>query len=181
MNSEGIQSAITAVEGVNNCVIDNIVYQVKVTHTLQAQILAMTNRGLIAPFPHVELETLSNIASFSQVRRFNEYLPSQQLVHSFPGDLPPAPSMNLRGQSVDFFGERNRQPYAVSVNRGAELSHAGTFSFQAYNSGNLMGQVPSESERDNRMLHSRKFTMNANKPTETVYSSYSQASSFEKF
>lgn len=37
----GLQSAISAVEQVNCRVIDNIAYQCKKTHTLQAQILAM--------------------------------------------------------------------------------------------------------------------------------------------
>lgn len=45
MTHEGIQSAVSAVEQVNNRSIDDISYQCKVTHSLQAQILSMKYRG----------------------------------------------------------------------------------------------------------------------------------------
>ncbi len=43
LTSEGLKSALTAVEEVNNLVVDNIAYQCKMTHTLQVQLLSMNS------------------------------------------------------------------------------------------------------------------------------------------
>jgi hypothetical protein len=190
LNNEGIQSAITAVEGVNNCVIDNIVYQVKVTHTLQAQILAMANQRVLPQRPHPkgEFETFSKrtVPLLHPVSRSGGNLPSKQLVHSFPNDLSPPPSMIFLAQPIDSFGESRQtsRPFDVSNNRSPTIPESFQVeanSFQAYNSSNVMRQLHIEPGREDRMFNQRIFTMNSNKPTETVYSSYSQASSFEKF
>ncbi len=190
MNSDGIQSAITAVEGVNNCVIDNIVYQVKVTHTLQAQILTMTNRRGMSqrPRPIEEFETYAKtndqrtVPLTSPVKRFNGILPPQQLVHAFPNDLPQ--SMNLRSQSLDSFSER----YHKMSNHGGMMLESlpvGHYSFEAHRPDNLMKQVPSTSVRPNPFspstLRGEFTTSSRNLSAGSQIPSFPQQSSFERF
>ncbi len=137
-----------------------------------------------------EFETFSTTRSkrplAHPVSRSGGNLPAQQLVHSFPNDLPPPPSIIVPAQLIDSFGERRQtsRPFDVSDNCGPIPMTFESFQVEtnlAYNSRNLMRQLHLEPRREDRMSNQRVFTMNSKKPTETVYSSYSQASSFEKF
>lgn len=169
-------------EEVNNCVIDDIVYQVKITYGLQARILDMTNRIAISQLTNGEFGNYSKRV-FDQptvpfpVQRFNRNFPPQQLVHTFPNATPP---MNFPIRSID---KQMNRPFDVFTNREtmrSESFQGGDLSFQTYRSGTLIRPTQSEPVRENRNFYQRGFM--SNKPPESSYPSYDlHKSSSDKF
>ncbi len=113
LTPEGLKSAVTAVEEVNNLVVDNIAYQCKVTHTLQAQFLSMN---------YSEEESGVGMANFP--RPLSHVLPSSAPLgdSNFKSYGSPSQRMNLpRPFGMDILPQQNT-PHSVPYGRGFHSS-----------------------------------------------------------
>ncbi len=101
LTSEGLKSAITAVEEVNNLVVDNIAYQCKVTHTLQMQLLSLngseeeSEMGANCPRPLSSVPPSSPLGDYSTFKSYDSHSARMNFSQSFVMDNLPQPDHSV--------------------------------------------------------------------------------------